>query len=166
MKFVTSALSVSLLGLLLFASGCTAAGDSRPSGEPYLFTLKNLEGADMSLGSLLKEKKAVLINFWATWCPPCREEIPNLITLQDQYRDSGFTILGVDVGESKAKVSNFVKKFGINYPVVLDSQMAVAMRYNVVGIPTSILVNSEGKILGQYHAYTTKMVADIEKALQ
>lgn len=172
MKFIVKVCPALLLGLLIAGSGCTA-GESKPfgaaqekRGDTVLFTLKNLEDQDVSLGALLSQNKAVLINFWATWCPPCREEIPDLIKFQEKYGTSGFTVLGVDVGESKTKVSTFAKKFGMNYPIVLDSQMAVAERYKIVGIPTSILVNSEGKILGQYHAFTKKLVADVEKALQ
>lgn len=172
MKFIVKVCPVLLLGLLIAGSGCSA-GDSTPfgmsqekRGDTLLFTLKNLEDQDVSLGALLSQNKVVLINFWATWCPPCREEIPDLVKFQEKYGASGFTVLGVDVGESKAKVSKFAKKFGMNYPIVLDSQMAVATRYKIVGIPTSLLVNSEGKILGQYHAYTKQLVADVEKQLK
>lgn len=172
MKFIMKVCPALLLGLLIAGSGCSA-GDSKPfassqekRGDVVLFTLKNLEDQDVSLGALLSQNKAVLINFWATWCPPCREEIPDLVKFQEKYGKSGFTVLGVDVGESKTKVSKFAEKFGMNYPIVLDSQMAVAERYKIVGIPTSILVNSEGKVLGVYHAYTKKLVSDVEAAIK
>ena len=114
----------------------------------------------------MKQNKAVLLNFWATWCPPCREEIPGLIKLQEAYRNKSFTILGVDVGESQKKAAGFVEKTSINYPVVLDSDMKVAEAYSVFGIPTTFLLSSEGKILGEYHGFTSRLVADVEKALQ
>ena len=144
-------------------SGAHASGELQASQK---FTLNNLRNEPVSLDALLKQNKAVLINFWATWCPPCREEIPDLINLQKKFKDKSFTILGVDAGESQTKVLNFAEKIGINYPVVLDSDMAVAEHYSVVGIPTSFLVSSEGKILGEYHAYTRELVVDIEKVLQ
>jgi thiol-disulfide isomerase/thioredoxin len=106
------------------------------------------------------------VNFWATWCPPCREEIPDLIKLYAKNKDRGLEILGVDVGESPTKVSNFIEKAGINYPVVLDRDMSVSETYRVVGIPTTYLMNSEGAILGEYHGYTPQLVSDVEKALK
>ncbi|MGH7198714.1 MAG: TlpA disulfide reductase family protein [Candidatus Omnitrophota bacterium] len=155
-------------GFFLLASGCTAQ-NSRPAaggGGISTFTLKDLGDQDVSFDTLLSENKVVLINFWATWCPPCREEIPDLIKLQEKYKNSGFTVLGVDVGESKAKVSRFAEKMGMNYPIVLDEDMEVARQYGIVGIPTTYLVSSDGRILGRYHAFTRKLAADVEKALQ
>ncbi len=143
----------------------SSAQDGQLSGR-QMFTLKNLDGEDVSLEALLKRNKAVLLNFWATWCPPCREEIPDLIKLQETYQGRSFTILGVDVGESGAKVSGFVKKIGINYPVVLDSDNRVTEIYRVVGIPTSLLIDSDGKILGVYHGFTGPLVEDVKKAVE
>ena len=165
--------SIGFLSLFLLVLGCMGP-DSRQSranasGESQVlqkFTLNNLKDEPVSLDMLLKKNRAVLINFWATWCPPCREEIPGLITLQEKFKDKSFTVLGVDVGESKTKVSNFAEKIGINYPVVLDPDMSVTERYSVVGIPTSFLVSSTGKILGEYHAYTPDLETDVEKALE
>ena len=165
--------SVGFLSLFLFVLGCMGP-DSRQSradasGELQdfqKFTLNNLEDEPISLDMLLKKNKAVLINFWATWCPPCREEIPGLINLQEKFKDKSFTILGVDVGESKTKASNFAEKIGINYPVVLDFDMSVSEHYSVVGIPTSLLVSSAGKILGEYHSYTPDLEAAVEKVLE
>jgi len=168
MRFLSSLCSAFILGAFFLTSGCSAQ-DARSVSAPgavQTFTLKDLAGQDVSSETLLAQNKAVLINFWATWCPPCQEEIPDLIKLQEKYGESGLTILGVDVGESQAKVSRFVKKMGMNYPVVLDEDMEVARQYGIVGIPTTYLVSSDGTILGRYHAFTRKLVADVEKALQ
>ena len=168
MRFWSSLGSAMILGMFFLAGGCTAQ-DAKPvsgSGSPPMFTLKDLAGQDVKFEELLAGNKAVLINFWATWCPPCREEIPDLIKLQKKYADSGFTILGIDVGESKAKVSRFAQQMGMNYPIVLDEDMEVAQQYGIVGIPTTYLVSSDGRILGRYHAFTRKLAADVEKALQ
>ena len=159
------------LSAVLFIAGCTGPSSNESyaqmgrMNDTPLFTLKDLEGEDVSLEKELKSHKAVLVNFWATWCPPCREEVPGLIALQEKYGKQSFTVLGVDVGESDKKVSSFARKMGINYPLLLDRTQAVAESYDIMGIPTSFLVNSEGKILGTYHAYTQKLVNDIEKAL-
>ena len=164
--------SVFIFGLFFFAAGCMNQNSKDLSAESgtlsgsQLFTLRNLDGQDTSLEILLKRNKAVLLNFWATWCPPCREEIPELMKLQETYQDRAFTVLGIDVGESAAKVSSFVKKEGINYPIVLDSNSEVTEGYGVVGIPTSFLIRSDGKVLGVYHVFTRQLVADIERILK
>lgn len=173
MKLAWRSLSVLSLSVFLFVMGCmgpdSRQGTAKTSGEIRMaqnFTLNDLKGNPVSLEGILKQKKVVLINFWATWCPPCREEIPDLIKLQENLEDRSFTILGVDVAESQKKVASFVDKMGINYPVVLDTDTKVSEQYSIFGIPTTLLVSSEGKILGEYHAFTPKLAADIEKALE
>lgn len=150
---------ISVFSVSLFLVGCAEA--STPS-----FTLKDLKGQDVSLESALKKNKAVLINFFATWCPPCREEIPDLIKLQEKYGSKSFTILGINIGESQKKVSGFVGKMGINYPVLLDENKSVAHDYGIVGIPTSFLVSADGEIVGEYHAATPELFEDVEKAVR
>ena len=172
MKFSRRLISTAFLSFFFFTAGCmgpssgdSSAQDGQLNGR-QLFTLKSLNGEEVSLDGLLKTNKAVLLNFWATWCPPCREEIPDLIKLQETYRNRSFTILGVDIGESAAKVSSFADKAGINYPVVLDRDNRVAESYKIVGIPTSILIDSDGKILGVYHGFTGPLVQDVKKAVE
>lgn len=156
-------------GVVILVAGCGGgAGSGRSHGmisAEQRFTLKDLNGEDVSLDQTLASKKAVLVNFWATWCPPCREEIPDLIRLQDKYGDKGFTVLGVDVGESARRVKPFAEKNHMNYPILLDSDNAAAEAYRVVGIPTSLLIDHEGRILGEYHAATPQLFLDVESAL-
>ncbi len=157
---------VSSLTVMIFAAGCVGHAPNAESGEFKDFTLKSTTGESVNFKTLVSSKKAVLLNFWATWCPPCREEIPGLISLQQKYGGNDFTILGVDIGESQAKVAGFMKKMGMNYPVVLDTDQAVGERYQVVGIPTSYLYNSKGEMIGEYHSYSDELVRDIEKAVK
>ena len=159
--------SLFFTSLLLWGCGqAPSAVTQGPSGSVPNFSLKNLQNEDVALQSALAKNKAVLVNFWATWCPPCREEIPDLIKLEEKYKDKGFTILGIDVGESAERVQSFSEKAGMNYPLLLDVDNAVAETYRVVGIPTTYLLNSEGKVLGEYHAFTPQLESDVEKALQ
>ena len=173
MRHVWRSLSILSLSIVLFTLGCMGPGsqhsNARSSGEikdSQKFTLQDIQDHSISLESTLKQHKAVLLNFWATWCPPCREEIPGLIKLQETYKNRSFTILGVDVGESQKKVASFAEKAGINYPIVLDNDMKVAEAFQVFGVPTTFLISSEGKILGEYHGFTQELVEDVEKALQ
>ncbi|MBI4432634.1 MAG: TlpA family protein disulfide reductase [Candidatus Omnitrophica bacterium] len=149
-----------LLSAVFLVTGC---GQGQTSQN---FTLPDLRGQSVSLESLLKENKAILLNFWATWCPPCREEIPDLIRLQEQYGGKGFTVVGVDVGESRAKVAAFAERMGMNYPILLDSDQSVSESYRVVGIPTSLLMRSDGTVIGKFHAAGPDLFEAVEAALQ
>ena len=171
MKSVRKFFYVGLLTLLIFSAGCFNGAGASTAEMPdtlqgkYLFSLPDLDGKSVELKDLLSQHKAVLINFWATWCPPCREEIPDLIDLYAENKDRGLLVLGVDVNQSRTKVANFVKKHQMNYSILLDKDMAVSNIYHVVGIPTTLLVNPQGKVLGVYHSFSDELVADVEKAL-
>lgn len=142
--------------------GSSVSGELTPAQK---FTLKNLDGGVTDLSQVLAQKKVVLLNFWATWCTYCVEEMPDLIELQARHGSSGFTVIAVNVGESAEQASAFAKKTGLNFPVVLDQDNAVAQSFGLVGIPVSYLVSSDGKILGEYHGFTPKLISDVEKAL-
>ena len=166
--FVGSFLCASLL--LSVGCGGATATYSEQSGDKLapeqMFTLKDLSGKDVSLKEELAKNKAVLINFWATWCPPCREEIPDLVRLHEQYQGQSFEVLGVNLGESNKKASSFAQKMSINYPVLLDSDEEAATDYGIVGIPTSLLVKSDGTIVGEYHSASKKLFTDVENSLK
>ena len=114
-------LGLFFVSIIFFMAGCVGENSNKTYAQDrlddsQLFELSDLNGQKILLSDVFKKNKAVLLNFWATWCPPCREEIPGLIALQKQQGGDNFTILGVDVGESNKKVSSFVEKIGINYP--------------------------------------------------
>ena len=129
------------------------------------FTLKNIQDEVVSLDRVLAQNKAVLIDFWATWCGYCVEEMPDLIKLYRENKDRGFTVLAVNIGESRQQASLFAQKMNIPFPIVLDENNSVAEKYGVVGIPMSFLIDSQGRILGEYHSYTRELESDVEKAL-
>jgi thiol-disulfide isomerase/thioredoxin len=167
MKRLTRTMLVLSLGVLSLAAAVSPREASAASlSQNQYFTLKDLNGKETKLDALLQGKKAVLVNFWATWCPPCREEIPDLIRLQEKYKDRGFTVIGVDVGESVRKVSKFAEQNGMNYPLVLDKARSVTETYKIVGIPTSLLIASDGTILGEYHSAEAPLFEAVEKALR
>ena len=88
----------------------------------------------------------VLINFWATWCPPCRAEIPDIEEAYRTREDDGFVVLGVSVEQSRASVAPFVELVGMTYPVLLDEMSLVYKMYRVPGLPMSILLDQNGVI--------------------
>jgi thiol-disulfide isomerase/thioredoxin len=107
-------------------------------------TVKTLEGKDLSLGSL--RGKVVIVNFWATWCPPCREEIPDLIALQSKYPDQ-LQVIGVSQDEAPASmVAKFASEHRMNYPVVMDTPELERMFTNIHALPTSYVIDREGRI--------------------
>ena len=108
----------------------------------YDFTLEDLNGSKVSL-SKLKGKK-VYLNFWATWCPPCKEEMPDLEKLYQETKDSDLVILAVNVGEDKKTVQDFITKNKYNFPVLLDVKGEVSQLYQVSGIPTSYFIDTNG----------------------
>jgi thiol-disulfide isomerase/thioredoxin len=107
-------------------------------------TVKTLDGKDLSLGSL--RGKVVIVNFWATWCPPCREEIPDLIALQSKYPDQ-LQVIGVSQDEAPASmVAKFASEHRMNYPVVMDTPELERMFTNIHALPTSYVIDREGRI--------------------
>src|SRR5260370_27807243 len=116
------------------------------------FTLKNLDGHDESLAKF--KGKVVLVNFWATWCGPCRIEIPWLMDLQEKYGPQGFTVLGVATDEEgKRAVAPFIQrerfKLGtnpqpVNYPILIGNDDAAEKLGGLVGLPTTVLISQDG----------------------
>jgi len=110
------------------------------------FTLADLHGQTWHLRDL--KGKVVLVNFWATWCPPCRKEMPDLQALYDKYKDQGFVVLSIS-DEEAAKVAPFIAEKKINYPVMLDPGRKVNDAFAVEGIPKSFVYDREGKLVAQ-----------------
>lgn len=110
------------------------------------FTLLDLQGKPWHLRDL--KGKVVLVNFWATWCPPCRKEMPDLQALYDKYKDRGFLVLSIS-DEEGSKVSPFIAKRKISYPVLLDPGRKVNDAFVVEGIPKSFVYDREGKMVAQ-----------------
>ena len=110
------------------------------------FTLSDLEGKTWHLRDL--KGKVVLLNFWATWCPPCRKEMPDLQALYDKYKDQGLVVLSIS-DEDAAKVAPFTAERKISYPVLLDSGHKVNEAFVVEGIPKSFVYDREGRLVAQ-----------------
>jgi cytochrome c biogenesis protein CcmG/thiol:disulfide interchange protein DsbE len=110
------------------------------------FTLDTLDGKKVTLSEL--RGKIVIINLWATWCPPCRAEMPALENAYEQYRDSGVVILGLNVTnqDSEKDIPPYVKEFGLTFPILLDRDGSVSTLYQLRGLPTTFFVNREGII--------------------
>jgi peroxiredoxin len=110
------------------------------------FTLTDLQGKNWHLKEL--QGKVILVNFWATWCPPCRKEMPDLQALYDKYKDQGFVVLAIS-DEETAKVSPFIAERKISYPILLDPGRKVNDAFVVEGIPKSFVYDRRGKVVAQ-----------------
>jgi len=115
--------------------------------DPRDFTLPLLGGKNAALSSY--KGKVVLLNFWATWCPPCRAEMPSMETLYKRFSAQGLEILAVDMGEDALIVQRYIKNGGFTFPVLLDSSSKVSSVYGIQAIPTTYIIDREGKIIGR-----------------
>jgi peroxiredoxin len=111
------------------------------------FTLPLLAGGSATLSSY--RGKVVILNFWATWCPPCRTEMPSMETLYQRFSAQGLEILAVDIGEGASTVQQFIRRAGYTFPVLLDRSSKVSSDYGIEAIPTTYIIDREGKIIGR-----------------
>ena len=119
------------------------------------FTLQTLDGQEITLSKL--KGKVILLDFWATWCGPCRESIPHLIQLYKTYQKSGLEVIGMNVDRGDMEiVRHFVKSMDIPYPIVITPDH-VERNYGVTGLPTTILIDKEGKIREKIVGFTSEI---------
>ena len=144
-----------LLGLLIWRVAFkdnTGAADELAAGklvDAPAFTLDRLdaEGGRLSLADL--RGKAVVVNFWASWCIPCRDEAPVLQKTYERYRDQGLVVLGIDVNDFKEDARRFMKRYGITYPVAYDGKGSTVGKWGVRGFPETFFVDRSGTLVGE-----------------
>jgi len=111
------------------------------------FQINDLTGKPVRLGDY--DGRVILLNFWATWCIPCREEMPALQQLWEKFRDHGFTIIAISADSDTAAVEKFVAKTSLTYPVLMDMDNSVQSAYEVMAIPMTYLISHDGKLSGR-----------------
>jgi thiol-disulfide isomerase/thioredoxin len=133
----------------------------RQKGPAPDFTLNTPKGARISLASL--KGKVVFLNFWATWCGPCRIEMPSMEAVYKQLKGRGFEVLAVDVRERPQDVQNFLDEFNLTFPAVLDTTGRTSRVYNITAFPTTFVLDREGNIIvrlvGSINWDTPEMIA-------
>jgi cytochrome c biogenesis protein CcmG/thiol:disulfide interchange protein DsbE len=143
-----------LLGLLIWKvafGGTTGAADELAKGKLVhapAFSLDRLD-RDGQLGVADLRGKAVVVNFWASWCIPCRDEAPVLQKTYERYRDRGLVVLGVDVNDFRQDARRFMGRYGVTYPVVYDGKGSTVGKWGVRGFPETFFVDRTGKLVGE-----------------
>jgi cytochrome c biogenesis protein CcmG/thiol:disulfide interchange protein DsbE len=121
------------------------------------FSLPTTDGKVIKLSDY--KGKIVLIDFWATWCGPCKRGIPDLIALKKKYGNKGFEVIGISLDtDTKEEVVPFIKKYGINYPVAYGNQSVYQQYGGIRAIPTSFIIDKQGKIIANYEGLVTQDV--------
>lgn len=134
--------------LFVFLAGPVNAGDSGPAPD---FTLTDAGGRPVTLSDL--RGQVVMINFWASWCGPCRAEMPLLEQIHQRYEPLGFTLLGVNVEENSADGQAFLRERPVSFPVLYDPENGISKLYDVVAMPSTVLIDRQGNIRYLHHGY-------------
>ena len=140
-----------LAGLVALAMPAAIAAEvGKPAPD---FTLKSMSGENLKLSEM--SGNVVLVNFWASWCGPCREEMPLLNALHNKYEPLGFTVLGVNVEEDLTGAQGFLSNVPVDFPVLLDSSNKVSKQYQVIAMPTTVMVDRDGNMRYLHKGYKT-----------
>lgn len=163
-------LALSLLagaGWLVTGVGAAAECSAEQKPAPLHFTLKDMHGNDVDLGE--HAGNVILLDFWATWCGPCRIEIPGFVEMYTQYRDRGFSVLGVSVDDPPDALRLYAEELGMNYPVLIgDARDDVKDAFGpLIGFPTSFIIARDGTICHRHTGFAPKaqFVEEIEALL-
>jgi peroxiredoxin len=141
-----------------FAEEHVRQGSKWPSAPE--FSLRDLNGRKLDLSAF--RGKVVLLDFWATWCDPCREEIPRFVSLQNRYRDQGLQVLGISMDDEPQPVRHFLRRFHLNYPVAMGDAKLGELYGGVLGLPIVFLINRAGGIGAKYVGATKTSVLERE----
>jgi peroxiredoxin len=152
-----------LAGMALHAGAAVQMASMAPD-----FTLRTMNGANTRLQEL--RGRVVMVNFWATWCGPCKQEMPQLNRLHEKYSRMGFVLLGVNVDEDPRNAAAVAAKLGISFPVLLDTDKKVSDQYDLQAMPSTYLIDRDGKVrflhrgyLGGYEEVYDKQIRELLK---
>jgi peroxiredoxin len=140
-----------LLGAALAAASWAATPAVAPAGLAPDFTLRTMDGPNVRLQE--QRGRVVMVNFWATWCGPCRQEMPQLNRLYEKYRGSGFVLLGVNVDDDAHKAAEVAAKLGVRFPVLLDTDKSVSKRYDLATMPSTVIIDRDGTVRHVHRGY-------------
>lgn len=141
----------SLLALCAALAYLPPAAAELVKGKAPDFTLKSLRGENLKLSE--HRGQVVMVNFWASWCAPCRQEMPVLNDLYLKYKDLGFVLLAVNVEEDSSKAKNWLRDLKVAFPVLLDSANTVSKQYEVNAMPSTYIIDKDGNLRYVHRGY-------------
>jgi peroxiredoxin len=161
-SFVRAGRLVAALALALGAN--VAAPAIAPLATAPDFTLHTMNGPNLRLQE--QRGRVVMVNFWATWCGPCRQEMPQLDRLYQKYHAAGFVLLGVNVDDDQRKAAEVAGKLGVTFPVLLDTDKTVSKLYELSTMPSTVIIDREGKVRYVHRGYLSGYEDNYEKQIR
>jgi len=155
--------SLALASLLALVAPHAVPAIAPASSAPD-FTLRTMEGPNLRLQE--QRGQVVMINFWATWCGPCRQEMPHLNRLFEKYRASGFVLLGVNVDDDPRNAAEVAAKLGVKFPMLLDTDKKVSHLYDLASMPSTLLIDRDGKVRYLHRGYQSGYEDTYEKQIR
>lgn len=155
MDYITKCIAILILLIGFMSSAWSESNVLHPvKGQPLApdFTLNDIDDKKHQLSDY--RGKVVIVNFWATWCPPCRFELPSMEKLWQVIKREDVIMLGIDVGENADTIFTFTSDYPVTFPLLLDRDSSVTNKYPVLGIPTSFIIDPQGRII--YRAVGTR----------
>ena len=141
-----------LVGIVCCVISATSLASSGLTGQAAPdFALKSSSGENLRLSEYRGD--VVMVNFWATWCGPCRQEMPLLDELYSRYQRVGFSLLGVNIDDNSSKAMDMVAELGVSFPVLFDARKEVSELYKVEAMPVTVLIDREGTVRFVHHGY-------------
>lgn len=150
--------------LLSLAAATSSQAALTPSAAAPDFTLHSMAGSNLRLQE--QRGRVVLVNFWATWCGPCREEMPKLNQLYEKYRSAGFVLLGVNVDDDPGNATAVAQKLGVKFPVLLDTDKQVSKLYDLKTMPSTVLIDRDGRVRFLHRGYLNGYEDTYEKQIR
>ncbi len=147
---VATVLAIGIYEVIRRGSGPAKPGGPRAAIHSVApdFSLQDLNGQPLELASY--RGKVVLLDFWATWCTPCRGEIPHFVEFQNKYRDQGLQVIGISMDDGPRPVREFYQRFKMNYPVALGNEKVADAYGGVLGLPVTFLIGRDGRVAAKY----------------
>jgi len=156
--------NLTLAFLMLVFSSALSAASPMIGRTAHDFALKGMDGANHRLSEL--RGQVVMVNFWATWCGPCREEMPPMDALYKRYKSLGFTVLGVNIDDARAGAEKMAKKLGVSYPILFDTDKSVSKKYKVNAMPTTVIIDRNGKVRHVHFGYKKGYMDSYQKEVR
>jgi len=147
-----------------FALTCASVMAIPAKGKAPDFTLKSNRGENVKLSE--HRGKVIMINFWASWCAPCRKEMPHLEELYQRYKDGGFTLLGVNVEEDASAAKDLLKEVRVSFPILFDSDNKVSQMYNVEAMPSTVILDRDGNMRFIHKGYEAGYEDEYQKQVR